>query len=352
MVGLAVAAGVLVAIILILPRWLDDRYYIGPLSDHYDGERFFNPGRAATSKGLGAVLRWRLTAARADWPDRVPVTPVKPAGRVDGDAMVVTAVGHASVLVQTAGLNILTDPVWAERVSPFRSVGPLRVRAPGVRFEDLPRIAVVLVSHNHYDHLDLDTLEKLWARDKPIIVTPLGNGALMARRGITAFARDWGESVGVREDVTVTVERVQHWSSRWSADTNRALWGGFTVTTPGGAIYFAGDCGYSDAFAATGAARGPYRLALLPVGAYEPRWFMKPQHMNPSEAVQAFADLRAGSAIGIHWGVWQLTDEGIEAPREDLARALGTAGIAPTRFPALAPGETMTVPLMARGAGR
>ncbi len=344
MVGLAVAAGVLMAVILILPRWLDELYYIGPVSDHYDGERFFNPGHAATGKGLGAVLRWRLTAERTDWPAQVPVTPVKPAPRVDGDAMVATAVGHAGVLVQTAGLNILTDPVWAERASPFRSVGPLRVRAPGVRFEDLPKIDVVLVSHNHYDHLDLDTLQRLWERDRPIIVTPLGNAALMARRGITAFARDWGESVGIREDVSVTVERVQHWSSRWSADTNRALWGGFTVATPGGNIYFAGDCGYSDAFANTGATRGPYRLALLPVGAYEPRWFMKPQHMNPAEAVQAFRDLRAGSAIGIHWGVWQLTDEGIDAPREDLAKALGAAGIAPARFPALAPGEAMVVP--------
>ena len=346
MVGLAIAAGILVAIILILPRWLDDRYYIGPASDHYDGERFFNPGHAATGKGLGAVVRWRLTSERTVWPDRVPVTPARPAARVDGDAMVATAVGHASVLVQTAGLNILTDPVWAERVSPFKSVGPLRIRAPGVRFDDLPKIDIVLVSHNHYDHLDLDTLQRLWERDRPIIVTPLGNAALMARRGITAFARDWGESVGIREDVSVTVERVQHWSSRWSADTNRALWGGFTVATPGGNIYFAGDCGYSDAFANTGATRGSYRLALLPVGAYEPCWFMKPQHMNPAEAVQAFRDLRAGSAIGIHWGVWQLTDEGIDAPRADLAKALGAAGIAPARFPALVPGETMVVPAL------
>ncbi len=172
MIGLAIAAAVIVAVILILPRLLDDRYYIGPASDHYDGERFFNPGGVATSKGLGAVLRWRLTADRAEWPESVPVTPAKPAARVEGDAMVATAVGHASVLVQTAGLNILTDPVWSERVSPSKSVGPVRVRAPGIRFEDLPKIDVVLVSHNHYDHLDLDTLQKLWERDKPIIVTP------------------------------------------------------------------------------------------------------------------------------------------------------------------------------------
>lgn len=329
---------------LILPRLLDDRYYIGPVSDHYDGERFFNPDHAATAKGLGAFLRWQLNGERAEWPEQVPVRPAKPAARVEGDAMVATVVGHAGVLVQTAALNILTDPVYSERVSPFAWIGPKRVRAPGVAFDDLPKIDIVLVSHNHYDHLDLDTLQRLWERDRPIIVTPLGNGALMARRGIAAFARDWGDSVGVREDVTVTVERVQHWSTRWRYDVNRALWGGFSVTTPGGNIYFAGDCGYSDAFAAAAALRGPYRLALLPVGGYEPRWFMKPQHLNPAEAVRAFADLGAQTAIGIHWGVWQLTDEAIDAPRRDLAKALAAASIAPARFQALEPGQTLAVP--------
>lgn len=343
MAGLAVAAAVVVAVMVILPRLLDDRYYIGPVSDHYDGERFFNPGGAAVTKGLGAFLRWQLTGDRAEWPGQVRVVPVKPAPRVDGDAMIATVVGHASVLVQTAGLNILTDPVYSERVSPFAWMGPKRVRAPGVAFDDLPKIDIVLVSHNHYDHLDLDTLQRLWERDRPIIVTPLGNAALMARRGITALARDWGESVGIREDVSVTVERVQHWSTRWRYDVNRALWGGFSVTTPGGNLYFAGDCGYSDSFAAT-ATRGPYRLALLPVGAYEPRWFMKPQHMNPAEAVRAFGVLGAQTAIGIHWGVWQLTDEAIDAPRQDLAKALAAANIAPARFQALEPGQSLEVP--------
>ena len=344
MVGLAVTAAIVVAIILILPRWFDDVYYIGPVSDHYDGERFYNPGRVATTKGLGAFLRWRMTADHAAWPASLPVTPTKPAARVDGDAMIATIVGHAGVLVQTAGLNILTDPVYSERVSPFAWAGPRRVRAPGIAFDDLPRVDIILVSHNHYDHLDLDTLQRLWERDRPIIVTPLGNAALMARRGITALARDWGERVGIREDVTVTVERVQHWSTRWRYDANRALWGGFSVTTPGGNLYFAGDCGYSDAFAATGAARGPYRLALLPIGAYEPRWFMKPQHMDPSEAVRAFGDLKAQTAIGIHWGVWQLTDEAVDAPRQALAAALAATNIAPARFQALEPGQMLDVP--------
>jgi L-ascorbate metabolism protein UlaG (beta-lactamase superfamily) len=348
--ALAIMALAVLAVILILPRWLDDRYYIGPVSDHYDGERFFNPGAPSTTRGPGAFLRWQLAGNRAEWPAQLPVTPASPAPRVEGDHMIVTAVGHASLLVQTAGLNILTDPVWSERVSPFAFAGPKRVRAPGIAFEDLPKIDVVLVSHNHYDHLDLDTLERLWKRDRPIIVTPLGNAALMARRGIVALARDWGETVGINPDVSVTVERVQHWSSRWGSDRNRALWGGFTVATPGGSIFFAGDCGYSDAFRAAAMARGPYRLALLPIGAYEPRWFMKPQHMNPAEAVQAFKDLGTQQAVGIHWGVWQLTDEAIDAPRQALADALRSAGIAPARFPALKPGEALAVPPVAASA--
>jgi L-ascorbate metabolism protein UlaG (beta-lactamase superfamily) len=347
MVGLAIVAGLVVAVMLILPRWLDDIYYSGPVTDHYDGERFHNPDRVAPNGNLGTFLRWQLSEARAEWPESVAVTPAKPAPRIEGEAMVATVVGHAGVLVQTAGLNILTDPVYSQRVSPFAFIGPKRVRAPGVRFEDLPKIDVILVSHNHYDHLDLDTLQRLWARDRPVIVTPLGNDTLLARRGIAAVARDWGESVGIAPGVTVTVERVQHWSTRWRYDANRALWGGFTVATPGGSIYFGGDCGYSSAFAATAAARGPYRLALIPVGAYEPRWFMKPQHMDPDDAVRAFRDLRAEHAIGIHWGVWQLTNEAIDAPPKDLAKALEAAGIDAARFPALEPGQSMTVPLSA-----
>lgn len=324
-------------------RSFDDIYYVGPKSSHFDGERFFNPVPFPDNGPL-ALLRWRLTESRAEWPETIPVVPMRPPARVEGEAMRVTMVGHATLLVQTQGLNILTDPVWSERASPFASVGPKRVRAPGVRFDDLPKIDLVLVSHNHYDHLDLDTLERLWRRDRPAIVTPLGNAALMARRGITAFARDWGGSVGITPQVSVTVERVQHWSSRRMADRNRALWGGFTLSLPGGNVFFAGDCGYDGSAFREAGARGPVRLALLPIGAYEPRWFMKYQHTDPAEAVAAFHDLRARYAVGMHWGTFQLTDEAIDAPAAALADALRQAGIPPTRFPALKAGESVEVP--------
>lgn len=335
---LAIGAGGLSAL------WasLDEVYYVGAPSDHFDGERFFNPNAPEPKRGLGAMLRWRLAGDRAEWPDSVPVRTIKPTARVEGDAIVTTVVGHATLLVQTQGLNILTDPVWSVRVSPFENIGPTRIRAPGVRFEDLPKIDVVLVSHNHYDHLDIDTLERLWKRDRPLIVTSLGNGTIMRQRGIEAVARDWGESVGINEQVRVHIDRVQHWSSRWGADRNRALWSGFTIAAPGGNIFFAGDCGYGDGSAFRDAARhGPVRLALLPVGAYEPRWFMKYQHMNPEEAVRAFEDLRAQHAVGIHWGVWQLTDEAVEAPHAALAVSLARRRIAPARFPAPEPGEVV-----------
>lgn len=337
-----VLIGAVMVASLVARAYLDKRYYVGPISDHFDGERFFNPGPPTELSSL-AFLRWQLNGERAEWPKSVPVQQVKPAPRVDGDAMVATIVGHATVLVQTAGLNILTDPVWSDRVSPFKSIGPTRVRPPGVAFDDLPRVDVVVVSHNHYDHMDLDTLEQLWRRDRPLIVTSLGNAAILATRGIDAYARDWNDSVYVKDGVTVHIDRVQHWSSRWRYDRNRALWSGFTIETQGGNIFFAGDCGYGDgsAFRDAFARHGAPRLALLPVGAYEPRWFMRYQHMNPEEAVQAFRDLRAAEAIGIHWGVWQLTDEAIDAPREALATALRDAQVPLARFRALAPGESL-----------
>lgn len=321
-----------------------------PRSDHYDGERFFNPNPGSTPRGAGAMLEWQRTRTPAEWPDAVPVRPAVPAARVEGSAIVVTAVGHASQLVQTQGLNILTDPVWSERASPVQFAGPKRVRAPGIRFADLPRIDLVLVSHGHYDHLDLPTLRRLWKRDRPRILTPLGHQALLRWAGIESEEGDWGDSFAIAPGIAVHVDRVQHWTARGLRDRNRALWSGFTLELPGGNVFFAGDCGYDRSAFAAVRRHGPVRVALLPVGAYEPRWFMRNQHMNPAEAVAAFADLGAGHAVGIHWGVWQLTDEAIDDPPAALAEALSAAGIAAERFPALVPGESLAVPAAVRAA--
>jgi L-ascorbate metabolism protein UlaG (beta-lactamase superfamily) len=338
--------------------FLDRVYHRGPESGHFDGERFFNPGAADDLHHGGPsrfFSRWFSGGdARAVWPSTVPVTPARPAARMNGKEMRVTWIGHATVLVQTAGLNILTDPVWSDVVSPFPPIGPKRVRAPGVRFEDLPRIDLVLISHNHYDHLDLPTLKRLWKRDRPAIVTGLGNDRLLRDQGIKASGFDWGGGLtGSRPcppsagcgKWAVRVVRNHHWSSRWGTDRNRALWSAFVVETEAGKIFFAGDTGWGDGrWVEEAAARGPYRLAVIPIGAYEPRDFMKTNHINPEEAVAVFEKLRPTAALGVHWGTFQLTFEGINDPPERLAALRKARGVPETAFRATEVGESFEVP--------
>jgi L-ascorbate metabolism protein UlaG (beta-lactamase superfamily) len=341
----------------VVPPFLDRIYYRGPAGDHFDGERFFNPDGLAGHQQIGGgrqgplMFRFLLGTDKEPWPEHVPVTPTKPPARVIGQGMRVTWIGHATALVQTQGLNILTDPVWSERASPVQFAGPKRVREPGVRFEDLPKIDVVLVSHNHYDHLDLATLERLWARDRPLIVTSLGNDAILKGRGIQAVARDWGGRVEVRPGVSVIVDRVHHWGSRFGKDRNRALWSGFTVTLPGGNLFFAGDTGPGDmTWPAEAARNGPVRLALIPIGAFRPRQLMSGNHLGPKEAVDVFQRLGAAYALGIHWGTFQLTTEKIDEPREYLTADLRAARIPADRFRATEVGVGWDVPPIAQAS--
>jgi L-ascorbate metabolism protein UlaG (beta-lactamase superfamily) len=321
-----------------------------PRSDHFDGTRFFNPdgvhGAAGEQhQGPIALLRNLIRPPYRSWPRHVPVTPTRPPVRVEGQAMRVTWVGHATVLVQTDGLNILTDPVWAKRASPVQFAGVARVRAPGIRLADLPRIDLVLLSHDHFDHLDMATLRRLWRRDRPTIVTGLGNDALLRRHGIAAVARDWGGRVPIRPGVEVILDRAHHWSQYGRGDRDRTLWTGFTVTLPGGNLYFAGDTGVGDMRWAIEAARhGPVRLALLPIGAYH---FSSPatdNHIGPDDAVTAFGQLGAARALGIHWGTFELTSEGIDEPPTRLRAALAREHIAPDRFRTLEAGEPWVLP--------
>jgi L-ascorbate metabolism protein UlaG (beta-lactamase superfamily) len=323
------------------------RYYSGPISDHFDGERFFDPN-GVPPKGRGGLLRWMadryLRGTRARWPAWAP-SPFadRPPARVTGPAWRVSYVGHASFLLQTAGLSILLDPVWSARASPFRFIGPKRVNDPGIAFADLPPIDLVLVSHGHYDHLDVRTLARLVQAHRPRIITPLGNDAIMRNHdpAIAAEGRDWGGRVEVGGGVAVTLVPTRHWSARNLSDRNMALWASFVIETPAGRIYFVADSGYGDGhhFRAVRERHGPLRLAILPIGAYEPRWFMRDQHMNPAEAVQALSDCGAAFALAHHHGTFQLTDEAIDAPALALADALNAAGISTERFRVLRPGE-------------
>ena len=323
--------------------------YDGPASDHFNGLHFFDPD-GSPPKSLRQVLRWQFDRSRqrAKWPDRVPSPYADmPPPRVDGEKVRFSFVGHASWLIQTAGLNILIDPVWSERASPFSFAGPKRHNDPGITFQALPEIDAVLVSHGHYDHLDVATLSKLVAKFAPRVITPLGNDVTMrkADRAIKAEAFDWHDRVELANRVAVTLVPTRHWSARGLFDRNRALWASFVLETPAGKIYIVCDSGYGDGrhFRKVAEAHGPIRLAILPIGAYEPRWFMQDQHMNPSDAVKALADCGAAQALAHHHGTFQLTDEAIDAPVIALGEALDAANMAPERFVTLKPGQVVEI---------
>jgi L-ascorbate metabolism protein UlaG (beta-lactamase superfamily) len=314
----------------------------GPVSDHFDGERFFNPG--VPDKSFSDFLRWQWTSEAAEWPKWIESTPgPKPPERVR-DHWRVTFINHATVLIQMHGINILTDPTWSERASPVSWAGPKRVRAPGIRFEDLPPIDAVLLSHNHYDHMDLATLQKLHAAFKPVIFTGLGNASYLAERGVPgAVDMDWWDKKAGPGGLNVHFVPAQHFSARSFTDRNRTLWGGLVIDAPDGRLFFAGDSGYGPHFREIGERLGPFRFALIPIGAYEPRWFMKMAHVNPEEAVRAHQEVRSEVSLGIHFGTFQLTDEPIDAPIEALSQALRSMQVDPTRFITLTPGDAFEV---------
>ena len=240
-------------------------------------------------------------------------------------------------------MNILTDPVWSERASPYGFAGPKRVTAPGIAFEDLPPIDIVLISHCHYDHLDVATLRRLQAIHAPLMAMPLGNDAIVraAVPDARCLAGDWWDRLSIGDNIVTTLTPAYHWANRWPTDVRMALWAGHFIATPAGSIWFAGDTGHGDGaiFEQVRERLGAPDMALIPIGAYEPRWFMAAQHVNPAEAVRIFRKVEASNAIGIHWGTFQLTDEAREAPRLALASALVAAGISPRRFVAAHPGS-------------
>jgi len=321
------------------------KIYSGPKSDHFDGARFFDPD-GAPPKALRELLRWQFDGKRnrAKWPKwaNSPFSDTPPP-RVEGERVRLSFVGHASWLIQASGLNILIDPVWSMRASPFVRAGPRRHNRPGIAFEALPPIDVVLVSHGHYDHLDITTLSKLARTFAPRVITPLGNDLTMqaADAAIKAESFDWHDRVELGEGIAVTLVPTCHWSARGLFDRNRALWAGFVLKTGAGNIYIVCDSGYGDGghFRRVAETHGRLRLAILPIGAYEPRWFMRDQHMNPADAVKALCDCGAEQALAYHHGTFQLTDEAIDAPALALGKALDEARIPRERFAVLMPGQ-------------
>ncbi|OYY03841.1 MAG: Zn-dependent hydrolase [Acidocella sp. 35-58-6] len=323
---------------------------IYPISDHHDGAQFFNPEatirlQGGKRRGIISMLRTRWNRdpnVWAVWPKYIENAAYPPpAGEVPVGQVDVTFIGHASFLLRLPGLNVLTDPVFSKRCSPVGFIGPKRVRDPGLAIADLPKIDLLLLSHNHYDHCDVVSLQALHRKFPGMrIVTSLGNAKFLAGKRISGAAElDWWQTHGLGE-TRITAVPARHFSARTLNDRNKTLWAGFMLEHRGQKLYFAGDTGYTKFFTEIRERLGAPDIALLPIGAYEPRWFMGPVHMNPEDAVKAFADLGAKRAVGMHFGTFQLTAEAIDAPEKDLAIARDAAGLPGDAFTTLECGET------------
>ncbi len=332
-IGLAIAG---------LKWWQDRPRYTGPVSDHFDGERFHNA--EPFEKNALDLIRFWWQREPGVWTRDLSTPPgPRPPGKVDEGALRATVVNHATVLVQFDGINVLTDPIWSERASPVSWAGPRRFVPPGIRFEDLPKIDAVLISHSHYDHLDLPTLQRLDAKHAPMFYVGLGEGKTLSDAGI-APARitelDWWQSASLPTGRKLWGAQSVHWCGRGLGGRDRSLWLSYVIETSGGPVYFAGDTGTGPQFKAARARFGPMRLALLPIGAYEPRWLTAYQHVDPAQAVQAHRDLDAVASLAVHFGTFELSDEGQTDPVRDLSTALASAGIA---------AEVFTAPLFGKG---
>lgn len=322
-----------------------------PITDHCDGARFFNP-TGPGPRPFSDLWKWRRERAQGSataWPESVPPgPPVRLPTVIATNEVAATFIGHASWLLQFSGLNVLVDPVFASRAGPFGLLGPKRVCPAALRLGELPRVDVVLVSHNHYDHLDLSALRWLARHRSPQFVAPLGLKAWLEARGVKPVSEpDWWESAWAKDGTEIICTPAQHWSSRTPWDRCRTLWGGFWLRPPtGGQVYFAGDSGWGIHFDRIRARLGSPALSLLPIGAYEPRWFMEPAHMNPAEALNAHLALGSRRSLAMHFGAFCLTDEGIDAPARDLAAALTARPDVPAgAFTVPTVGETAIMPL-------
>ena len=306
---------------------------------HYDGKRFYNPD-SPQPRGLIDVLRWKLTSRSQPSAEFVvDVTPSVPPTQVEGSDLRATFINHSTVLLQQNACNILTDPIWSERASPLAWIGPRRHRIPGVRKDDLPRIQTVLLSHNHYDHLDLPTLRWLARRGDSTFIVPIGVARLLHSQDIgPVHELDWGES-RTRDQITIHAVPALHFSARGVSDRNKTLWCGYVIQSPNHTVYFAGDTAFGTHFSAIRERFGEPSLSLLPIGAYLPRWFMSPVHMAPEQAVSAHGILGSATSIAIHHGTFQLADDAIDAAKEEL-RSTSTC---PNSFLILQNGQSVCI---------
>ncbi len=316
------------------------------MSKHYDGQRFRNEGNIGQKK-FSDFMRVLWERDKKTWPTWVENEfHAKPSPRVVGPEIRLTMINHATVLIQTDGFNFITDPIWSERCSPVSFAGPKRHRPPGVAFEEMPQIDAVLISHNHYDHLDLPSLRLLEERDAPIFLAGLGTKEFLVDEGMKNVVElDWWEKHAVNSETFLHFVPAQHWSKRNFFGQNEMLWGGFVIETPQGKTFFAGDTGYGPHFKEITSRLGPLNAALLPIGAYKPQWFMTNFHMGPADAIKAYYDLGSPSSIAIHHGTFPLGQEGIHDASNDLEILKKEAGAALENFKILGNGAVLTVKL-------
>jgi L-ascorbate metabolism protein UlaG (beta-lactamase superfamily) len=312
-------------------------------SDHFNGKTFFDP-QMPSDHGFTDLLRWKLTSRPAAWPRAVAFARA-PLPRAPATGIAATWIGQSTYLLRGGGLSVITDPIFSAVAGPVSWAGPRRVAPPGVDLRDLPRIDAILLSHDHYDHCDLRTLGFLARRDTPRVYAPLGHGSLLRGVGLTTVTElDWWESAPLGADATVTFVPAQHWCRRSPFATNTRLWGGHVLRMAGRSVYFVGDSGYREGlFTRVRERVGAPDLALVPIGAYEPRWFMKDAHMNPHESVLVHRETGARVSAAMHWGTFQLTDEAYDAPVIHLRQAQRALEVPEAEFRVPAHGETLVV---------
>ena len=332
-----------VSLVVLIGLLLSTKAYKGPISDHFDGQKFINPSQIS-AKGFKKVGSYIQTRKPDRWFDArsTPVNP-DPIPAPDHPCQIqYTFVNHSTFLIQVDGINILTDPIWSYRCSPFQFAGPHRWRPPGVKFDNLPEIHVVLLTHNHYDHMDAATLKKIWKKWNPTAIVPLGLVPQVKKYGAKIIKElDWWQETNI-EDLKITATPANHFSSRGLFDRDKTLWCGYHLrSAAGSSIYYAGDTGYSPIFKEIGRRVGPMDLSFIPIGAYLPEWFMSPIHISPPQAVQVHQDVQSRKSVAMHFGTFPLADDNPERSKAALIASRTEAGLSAHDFSIPVEGETI-----------
>ncbi|XOV93930.1 MAG: MBL fold metallo-hydrolase [Bacteroidota bacterium] len=314
----------------IVGRSLSTKAYKGPKSDHFNGKTFINPADKK-AKGFPDVFKWMVGRDQGPWMKNYETFVGKKPKFPSKDKIKITFVNHSTFLIQWNKLNILTDPVWSNRCSPFSFAGPQRMRPPGIQFEDLPKIDLVLLSHNHYDHLDIHTVKRIEEKFKPTFVVPLGVSDYLTKKNIQkTIELDWWDET--HEHLKITAVPSQHFSGRGFFDRDKSLWCGYILHFDNQKLYFAGDSGYGDFFKEIGKNMGPMDISLIPIGAYLPKWFMSPIHVSPDESIKIHKDVKSKQSIAMHFGTFPLADDGMGRAEKDLQTALSKTKIKKEQF--------------------